>query len=374
MTTAGCGLRLPTTGRDEAVMTRILLHSTVPHGTSKRPPGSEEILERGVALVEPELRRIVARLHPSVAQVCRYHLGWDAEGSVGPLQRAGKRVRAALAVLSVRSVGAPERFAAIAGTAVELVHQLSLLHDDVMDGDTERRGRPAAWAAFGTGPAVLAGDALVVQAVAEIFHAQAPGASAATNALIVAVEKTVEGQAEDLSLEGWSAGEVSPDRYVGMARGKTGALFGCAAALGAVLADAPAPVVQALHSAGSELGVAFQILDDILGLWGERAVTGKPVGADLMCGKKTLPLLLAVGSGTAAGRRLAALLGSGPLAPVDVPEAMRLLEETESRRRSEEAAVRHVTSALTALGGASIPADVQEQWRHFITDLSRRSS
>ncbi|MFI9235476.1 hypothetical protein [Streptomyces sp. NPDC053079] len=93
-----------------------------------------------------------------------------------------------------------------------------------------------------------------------------------------------------------------------------------------------------------------------------------------MRGKKTLPLLLAVGSGTAAGRRLADLLDSGPPAPMDVPEAMRLLEETDSRRRSEEAAVRHAASALAALGGASIPADVREQWRSFITDLSRRRS
>ncbi|WP_254705686.1 polyprenyl synthetase family protein [Streptomyces vilmorinianum] len=335
---------------------------------------SQDILQRGMALVEPELRRIVARLHPSVAQVCRHHMGWDVDDSAVPLQRAGKRVRAALAVLSVRSVGAPERYATIAGTAVELVHQLSLLHDDVMDGDAERRGRPAAWAAFGTGPAVLAGDALVVHAVAGIHHAQAPGAAAATSALIVAVEKMVEGQAEDLSLEGQSVSQVSPNRFVHMARGKTGALFGCAAALGAVLAGAPAPVVRALHSAGSELGVAFQILDDILGLWGESTVTGKPVGADLMRGKKTLPLLLAVGSGTAAGQRLETLLGSGPLAPGDVPEAMRLLEETDSRRRSEEAAVRHVASALAALAEAPIPADVREQWRHFITDLSRRRS
>ncbi|AJT69985.3 hypothetical protein T261_8392 [Streptomyces lydicus] len=350
------------------------MHSAISHGTSKQPPGSKEILEQGTALVEPELRRIVARLHPSVAQVCRYHLGWDAEGSAGPVQRAGKGVRAALAVLSARSVGAPERFAAVAGTAVELVHQLSLLHDDVMDGDTERRGRPAAWAAFGTGPAVLAGDALVVQAIAGIHRAQAPGAAAATNALIMAVEKMVDGQAEDLALERQPVSEVSPNRFVRMARGKTGSLFGCAASLGAVLAGAPGPVAQALHTVGGELGVAFQILDDILGLWGESAVTGKPVGADLMRGKKTLPLLLAVGSGTASGRRLAALLDSGPMAPVDVPEAMRLLEEAESRQRSEEAAARHMASAVEALGEAEIPADVREQWRNFITGLSRRSS
>lgn len=130
------------------------------------------LLRAGTALVEPVLREAVGRLHVSLASVCRYHLGWDGAPSVAG---TGKRVRPVLALLSVRSAGAPERFAAVAGTAVELVHQLSLLHDDIMDGDTERRGRPTAWAHFGTGAAVLTGDALVVQAVATIFHARAPG-------------------------------------------------------------------------------------------------------------------------------------------------------------------------------------------------------
>ncbi|MFH8789199.1 polyprenyl synthetase family protein [Streptomyces roseoverticillatus] len=328
-----------------------------------------------MALVEPELRRVVERLHPSVARVCRYHLGWDTEGdgSRAVVRRTGKRVRAALSLLSVRSVGAPERFAAVAGTAVELVHQLSLLHDDVMDGDTERRGRPAAWAAFGTGAAVLAGDALIVQAVAGLFHAQAPGASAATDALIVAVEKMVHGQAEDLALERRSVREVSASEYADMARGKTGALFGSSAALGAVLADAPPDVARALHTAGSELGVAFQILDDVLGLWGDSSVTGKPVGTDVTRGKKTLPLLLAAGAGTAAGDQLAELLDSGCLTAADIPEAMRLLDATHGRERAEEAAARHVASAAASLDEAVPSPGVQEQWHSLVAHLFRCS-
>ncbi|WP_406341106.1 polyprenyl synthetase family protein [Streptomyces sp. NBC_00648] len=329
------------------------------------------LLRAGTALVEPVLREAVGRLHVSLASVCRYHLGWDGAPSVAG---TGKRVRPVLALLSVRSAGAPERFAAVAGTAVELVHQLSLLHDDIMDGDTERRGRPTAWAHFGTGAAVLTGDALVVQAVATIFHARAPGASAATEELIGAVEQMVAGQAEDLALEHRSAHEVSVPRYVGMARGKTGALFGCAAALGAVLAEASPPVVRALRAAGSDLGVAFQILDDVLGLWGDGALTGKPVGTDLVRGKKTLPLVLAAGSDTADGRRLAALLGPAPLPPALVPEVMGLLDATRSRERAEEVAARHVASAMAALDAAELPTDVRQQWHSLIGGLSQRRS
>lgn len=318
------------------------------------------------------LREAVDRLHPSVAAVCRYHLGWDSGDSPASVSWAGKRARAALALLSVRSVGAPERFAAVAGTAVELVHELSLLHDDIMDGDTKRRGRVAAWARFGTGAAVLAGDALVVQAVTTVVRAQAPGAGAATEDLAVTVEQMVYGQAEDLALEHRPVRETSESQYVRMARGKTGALFGCAAALGAVLADAPPLVVGALRTAGSELGVAFQILDDVLGLWGESSLTGKPVGADLIRGKKTLPLVLAAASGTADGLRVADLLDSAPLSPDRIPEVMRLLEATGCREYAKEAVGRHMSSALAALEEAGNPGSVRQQWQALIDCLSHR--
>ncbi|GGT46271.1 polyprenyl synthetase family protein [Streptomyces purpureus] len=340
--------------------------------TSDAGADAEELLRRGRELVDPPLREVVDRLHPSMATVCRYHLGWDGDGSQGTVQQAAKRVRAALALLSVRSVGAPERFAAVAGTAVELVHQLSLLHDDIMDGDTERRGRPAAWARYGTGAAVLAGDALVVQAVATLFHARAPGSQAAMAELITAVEQMVEGQAEDLALEHRPLGEISASRYVRMARGKTGALFGCAAALGAVLADAPPAVVGALRGAGCGLGVAFQILDDVLGLWGDSELTGKPVGTDLTRGKKTLPLVLAAASGSADGRRIADLLGTAPPTPDQVAEVMRLLETSDSRVRAEEAAAGHIAAAVAMLDEAVLPHDVRQQWGSLIDCLSCR--
>ncbi|MEV0440457.1 polyprenyl synthetase family protein [Streptomyces spectabilis] len=353
-------------------MTDTSLYGTGRPRTAGAGADGEELLRRGTALVDPPLRSAVDRLHPSTAAVCRYHLGWDADAAPTSVRHAAKRVRAALALLSVRSAGAPERLAALAGTAVELVHQLSLLHDDIMDGDTERRGRPAAWARFGTGAAVLAGDALVVQAVATVFRAEAPGARAAMEDLIVTVEQMVEGQAEDLALERRALREVSASRYTRMARGKTGALFGCAAALGAVLADAPPPVVRALREAGSDLGVAFQILDDVLGLWGDGALTGKPVGSDLVRGKKTLPLVLAAAVESADGRRVAELLDSVPLPQERVPEVMRRLEALGSREHAEAAASRHVASALAALDAVELPGAVRQEWSSLVDRLSRR--
>ncbi|MBL1065962.1 polyprenyl synthetase family protein [Streptomyces sp. 7-21] len=323
-----------------------------------------------LARVEAELERAVDRLDPDVARVCRYHLGWS--GVSGTRGAGGKRVRAALAALSARSAGGAGELAAAAGAAVELVHQFSLLHDDIMDGDRSRRGRDAAWVAYGTGHAVLAGDALLVQAVRTVTAAPGPGAATAAGSLVAALEATVNGQARDLALERREAGDVTVSEYLAMVAGKTGALLACAAALGAELAGAPAAVTGPLRRAGEELGVAFQITDDVLGLWGEHAVTGKPVGADLLRGKKTLPVLLAVGSGTGAGRRAAAMLGTGKLEEDDVPVLLGLLEEAGAREGAREMAAQHTRRAAKALDEARLPAAARAAWEDLMTRLGRR--
>lgn len=333
-------------------------------------PDITEITDTGeigeIGEIEKELHRAVALLHPDVAEVCRYHLGWGSTGGTG------KRIRAAMAALSAHSVGAPGSVAIAAGAAVELVHQFSLLHDDIMDGDRQRRGRDAAWVTFGTGAALLAGDALLVQAVSTIAAAPAPGTAAAIRRLLAALADTVNGQADDLALERRPAREVTAADYLGMARGKTGALLGCAAALGAALAGAPEDTTETLGRVGEALGVAFQITDDIIGLWGERATTGKPVGADLLRGKKTLPVLLAVGSGTAAGQRAADLLDSGGLDEHGLPGLLALLESAGARPHAEAAAAHHMHQATTALAEARLPPAAHHRWETLISRLTDR--
>ncbi len=155
----------------------------------------------------------------------------------------------------------------------ELLHTFSLLHDDIMDGDALRRGRPAVWKAYGTGPAVLTGDALFALAVETLTAAPATShAAAAVRRLTRASRDLVRGQADDLLFahRPWTGPDaVSTGEYEAMAEHKTGALLGCALALGAGLAGAPQETAAALDRAGRHLGVAFQIADDLLGIWGD---------------------------------------------------------------------------------------------------------
>ncbi|WP_181010290.1 polyprenyl synthetase family protein, partial [Streptomyces sp. SM14] len=209
-----------------------------PHPAEGPAPG--ELLSRCRAEVRPALVEAVGRLHPWLAEMAGYSFGWcEVGGGTSARPGGGKGVRQALAVLGAEAAGAPARAGVPAAVAVELVHVFSLLHDDVMDGDAVRRQRPTVWRAYGTGPAVLAGDALFALAVETLACSERPaGGGRAVRLLSGALGDLVRGQAEDLlfSSRPWSGGErVRPAEYREMAEGKTGALLGCAAALGGVL-------------------------------------------------------------------------------------------------------------------------------------------
>ncbi|NUS85766.1 MAG: polyprenyl synthetase family protein, partial [Streptomyces sp.] len=274
-------------------------------------------------------------------------------------------LRQALAVLGAEAAGAPGATAVAGAVAVELIHAFSLLHDDIMDGDETRRRRASVWKAYGTGPAVLAGDALFALAVQTLAESHGPHGGAAIRQLSGALGDLVRGQAEDLLFESrpWTGPDaVRTAEYRAMAEGKTGALLGCAAALGAQLAGAPEPVVTALDRAGRHVGVAFQAVDDLLGIWGDPRVTGKPVHGDLRRRKKTLPVLAALAADGPAARELAALL-TGNLdadapdadAPDDaaVHRAAELVEEAGGRAATLAEAHHHLDAARAQL--ASVP-------------------
>ncbi|WP_460110408.1 polyprenyl synthetase family protein [Streptomyces sp. YKOK-J1] len=310
------------------------------------PPSAVGTLDRCRALVRPALAEAVGRLHPWVAEMAAYSFGWCEVGGAPAAAPGGKGVRQALAVLGAEAAGTDGRAGVPAAVAVELVHAFSLLHDDIMDGDATRRRRPAVWKAYGTGPAVLAGDALFALAVETL--AAAPGGPGGVRLLSAALADLVRGQADDLLFATRPCagpGRVTPGEYRAMAEHKTGALLGCAAALGAALGGAGEPAVTALDRAGRHLGVAFQLVDDVLGVWGDPAVTGKPVGGDLREGKKTFPVLFALGS--PAARHLPALLG-----PAGRPEeAAGLIEEAGGRAAALAEARAHTAVARELVSG-----------------------
>jgi geranylgeranyl diphosphate synthase type I len=252
------------------------------------------------------MREAVDQLAPSIRDRVSYHLGWaDADGGASKAS-TGKGIRPTLAVLSAEAAWADAQVGVPGAVAIELVHNFSLVHDDLMDGDLERHHRPTVWALWGLSTAVIAGDAMSTLATNVLLATSNPAAPAAALALGQATAEMIAGQAEDLAFE--KRRSVSVEECMAMSTAKTGALLGCAASIGAVLAGAPETTVHALRDYGRNLGVAFQAVDDLLGIWGDPATTGKPVGNDIRLRKKSMPIVSALAAGGDEAKELAALL------------------------------------------------------------------
>lgn len=309
-----------------------------------------DALSRCRELLEPAMRAAVADLHPWGERMAAFSLGWsDIDGT--PIEgHAGKGLRPALAMLCAQAAGGTLETALPGAVAVELVHAFSLVHDDIIDSDEHRRHKPAVWKAYGVGPAILAGDALLALAIRSV--ATGPHAAAATGHLSSALVRLVHGQTQDMAFEErpWTGHDaVSVAEYADMAADKTGSLLACAAALGVTLAGAPEPLAARMHDMGRELGLAFQMVDDVLGIWGDPSHTGKPVFGDLRRRKKTLPVLAALASGSAAGRELSALLACGADDEESVRLAADLIEAAGGRTTTLAMAAGHASRALDIL-------------------------
>ncbi|MEV0611719.1 polyprenyl synthetase family protein [Nonomuraea sp. NPDC050404] len=309
------------------------------------------ILERTRRLIEPAHRAVIDGFPAEIRRIAGYHIGWwDSEGR--PTGTTGKALRPALTLACARAAAAgnasAEKAATAAAVAVELVHDFSLLHDDVMDGGLTRRHRPAAWAVFGTAQAVLTGDLLLTTAIQHVGAAAEPGGGAAVKVLAAAVRELCVGQSQDLAFE--RSGAVGLAECLEMAEAKTGTLMGAACELGALAAGAGPAVALSLREFGRELGLAFQLVDDLLGIWGDGRATGKPVRSDLASRKKSLPVVAALTSGTPAGERLAGLYDR-PQEPDTawIEQAACLIERAGGRRWAAAEARRRLDAALRAL-------------------------
>lgn len=310
------------------------------------------------------------RLDARSRHVCGYHLGfWDADGQ--PTEAAGKGVRPRLAVLSALAAGADADQGIPAALACELVHNFSLLHDDLMDRDTWRRHRETVWHRFGPAAAILAGDAMIALANELLAEVPAPTTKWAVRCLNAATRSLIAGQQADLGFE--TRTDVALDECLQMARDKTGALLSCAASLGAVLADAPSYLALGLADYGARLGLAFQLTDDVLGIWGDPHVTGKPVLSDLRSRKKSLPVVAALESGTPAATALRALyLRPEALTEHQLVESAGLIEAAGGREWTERRADMEMAAALDALAELDLPTEVAAEFSSLARALCRR--
>jgi geranylgeranyl diphosphate synthase, type I len=329
-----------------------------------------DLLARGRELVEPQLRQAVTRLDEHTRLVTSYHLGWCDERGRPATASSGKAIRPGLALLVAEAVCGSPRPAIPGGVAVELVHNFSLIHDDLMDRDTQRRHRATVWAIWGDATAVLVGDALACLADEVLAECESPYAVRAGHALATATRELIRGQVLDVAFE--HRDDVGLAECLDMAGGKTGALLGASAELGAILAGADRATCDAFRSYGWELGLAFQLVDDLLGIWGAPEKTGKPVFSDLQAHKKTLPVVWAVENGGAAGRELAAWFAE-PASPTedDLRQAAVLVERAGGREWAAAEAderVRKAGKALDAAGIAPANRDQLDQLAQFVAE------
>jgi geranylgeranyl diphosphate synthase type I len=296
---------------------------------------ASECLAQAKAQVAPALEAAVGRICPQLRPAVGEHLAGG-----------GKFVRAGLVLTAAAAAGAERGSGLVGGVAIELVHNFSLVHDDIIDRDLERRHRPTLWAEHGVGHAIIAGDALVTLAFQILLEEPTPERVRAAARLAEATQAMIAGQAEDMASE--LRDSLSVEECLHMEAGKTGALLACSAALGAILAGASSATVEALSEFGRHLGIAFQAIDDVLGIWGEPSVTGKPVGNDLRQHKKTLPIALALARVDDLPSGLVRLL-QRDLSEAEVDKATRLLEECGAREETMAIGEAQLSAALAAL-------------------------
>ena len=302
-----------------------------------------------LGLLEEAEDPATARLYEMV----RYHLGLD--GSTGG---SGKRLRPLLGLLAYASLTGEHHGALPGAAAVELGHNFSLVHDDIEDRDVERRHRATLWTVYGVAQAINAGDALFALSRMALHRLTDLGyPDAKVLRLMRLYDETCLCLCEGQYIDIW-AGEhddtMSVDLYFDMIGRKTAALIAASIEAGAVLATDDEAVVRAYRAFGWALGLAFQLNDDLLGIWGETAVTGKEP-SDLAKHKKTLPVIYAWEHARPADRdRLAEIYRQTDPSPAEQDEGRAILERTGAREYTRGEARRLRDEALAALDG--VPA------------------
>ncbi|MBV9120212.1 MAG: polyprenyl synthetase family protein [Chloroflexi bacterium] len=303
---------------------------------SETATSAADILERYRAPIERGLRDSLESYIDPVYDMLRYHLGLDEPGSNG-----GKALRPTLCLLVCEALGVSWEAGLPAAASLELIHNFSLIHDDIQDGDLERRHRPTVWSKWGVPMGINAGDAMFCLATLNLRHLR----PAYSDTVVVevmellheATREMIDGQYLDMSFE--SMLEVPIESYLNMIACKTGALLRASVETGALLAGAGATVRHRCRRFGEVLGRLFQIRDDMLGVWGTTELTGKAVGADILRKKKSLPIVMALAHAAAPERAtLLDIYRQEALSNADVDRVQELFSKIGVQERVQDLA------------------------------------
>ena len=332
-----------------------------------------------LSAIEIELQRQISRLDAprtkAFHEMLTYHMGWTGEGA-GP-EATGKRIRPLLVLLtclaSSRAAGEVETWQAAlpAAAAVELVHNFSLVHDDIQDNSDKRRGRPTTWVKWGMPMAINVGDALFVmsnQAIMDLKEKYSPEIIVrAAEILHNTCLELTRGQFLDMSYE--ERDDLAVEDYWPMVSGKTAALLSACCHIGALLGGGDEIKQDAYRAFGHYLGLAFQVQDDILGIWGDEALTGKSAASDLLEGKNSLPVLAGLG----ANGKFAARWKQGPIRAEEVQELARVLASEGGYETATDAAKQMTDLALMSLREADPQGEAGDALFELTDKLLKRN-
>ncbi|MDA1127489.1 MAG: polyprenyl synthetase family protein [Chloroflexi bacterium] len=329
--------------------------------------------------VEQELYKAVPGSDVSEAyRLLRYHLGWiDQQGrAMGTTTSQGKALRPTLCLFACEALADDYSKALPAAAALELIHNFSLIHDDIQDQDVVRRHQPTVWHIWGVPKALAAGNAM--QCTGDLALLGAGGKDVApetvlrvSSILTESYMEMIQGQCMDLAFE--SRTDIKADEYLYMIACKTGALIRCGMEIGALLATEDEAKVRAFADFGDCLGQAFQIRDDYLGIWGDEATLGKATGNDIRRRKKSYPVVFALER--ASGRAMDDLLriyGQDELEEDDVQRVLAVLDEVGSQEHSQRITEAAAARALEVLKPVSLPDWAQSEAEELVDFLAGR--
>lgn len=300
----------------------------------------------------------------------RYPFGWVDEHGQPYSGAAGKRIRPLLLLLSAQAAGGDWQTALPAAAAVEFLHNFSLIHDDIEDDSPTRHGRATVWQVWGRANAINAGDALFALAYTALQRLTVPP-EIALNVWAIFNRTNLDltrGQHLDMRFEHQEI--VSVDEYLSMIAGKSAALVAACAEMGALIGSGSEAVAAHFAEFGRNLGIAFQIRDDILGIWGDSEVTGKSVATDILSRKKSLPVLY----GLSRSPQLQAVYRRESFGDADVNEAVRLLDSVDAQGYAQERESSFYRQALHALEQTDARSAAGQGLAHLAESLFQRQA
>ncbi len=327
-----------------------------------------------ISALDAEMRQVVEELAPKEAEfdvLLRFPMGWVDEHGTDYPYPTGKRLRPLILLLICEGIGGDWRKALPAAAAVEFLHNFSLIHDDIEDKSPLRHNRPTVWKIWGTAKAINIGDSLFSVAYKALLRLAQTGISCETHLRAIEIfTQTVYhisyGQHLDISFE--TQEFISVDDYIEMIGGKTAALIGACAELGALIGSENVDIAQKLALFGFNIGIAFQIHDDILGIWGDQEITGKSASSDIETRKKSLPVLY----GLMHSESLQAIYKKPELSADDVQAALNALDACGAQEYAREYEQRYIEKAYTAIEDITLDDIAAKKLNNLIDFLLQR--